>query len=158
MIYVGIRKSAPSDEHDSQALYRAVLRETIKRVDQYCASDCAEEARVMIFMDEHQEREAIVTEASRSMFNRDTPRRHLVEPPVQVESHRYQTLQAADWICGLVGRLGAYWTDPLSFPELAWSQNLFAQRLARVAVRSGIRSDRGKFVADILATEHPPME
>ena len=158
VIYVGIRKSAPSDEHDSQALYRAVLRETIKRVDQYCASDCAEEARVLIFMDEHQEREAIVTEASRSMFNRDSPRRHLVEPPVQVESHRYQTLQAADWICGLVGRLGAYWTDPLSFPELAWSQNLFAQRFSRVAVRSGIRSDRGRFIADILATEHPPMD
>jgi len=107
----------------------------------------------MIFMDEHQERDAIVTEASRSMFSRESPRRHLVEPPVQVESHRYQTLQAADWICGLVGRLGAYWTDPVAYPELAWSQELFSQRLARVSVRSGIRNDRSRVVTDIMGTE-----
>lgn len=142
IIYVGIRKTANPEDHDSQALYRAVLRETIKRLDQYCSTDCAKQSRILIFMDEHCERDALVTEASRSMFNRDSPRRHLIEPPVQVESHRYQTLQAADWICGLVGRLGAYWTDPQSFPELSWAEELFAKRIAQVAVRSGIRSDR----------------
>jgi hypothetical protein len=142
IIYVGVRKTADVEDHDSQALYRAVLRETIKRLDQYCDADCVEQSRMMIFMDEHSEREALVTEASRSMFNRDSPRRHLIEPPVQVESHRYQTLQAADWICGLVGRLGAYWVDPTAFGELSWAQDLFAKRIAQVSIRSGIRNDR----------------
>jgi hypothetical protein len=155
IIYVGIRKTAEPKEHQSQALYRAVLRETIKRLDQYCAHDCDEESRIMIFMDQHEERDALLTEASRSMFSRDSPRRHLVEPPVQMESHRYQTLQAADWICGLIGRFGAYWEDRESFPELRWTEELFHHRIARVAIRSGIRSDKrhNLKVVDILATE-----
>lgn len=142
IIYVGVRKTADPTSHQSQGLYRAVLRETIKRLDQYCAQDCDEESRVMIFMDEHEERDALLTEASRSMFNRDNPRRHLIEPPVQVESHRYQTVQAADWICGLIGRFGAYWEDKDAFPELRWTEDLFHHRLARVAVPSGIRSEK----------------
>jgi len=155
IIYVGVRKTSAPINHQSQALYRAVLREIIKRLDQYCAEDCEEESRVMIFMDEHSERDALVTEASRSMFSRDTPRRHLIEPPVQVESHRYQTLQAADWICGLIGRFGAYWEDREAFPELSWTQELFHQRVARVAVRSGIRSDKNHNlrIQNILAGE-----
>jgi hypothetical protein len=44
VIYVGVRKTAPPHEHDPQHLYRAVLRETIKRLDQYCSDDCAEQS------------------------------------------------------------------------------------------------------------------
>jgi hypothetical protein len=155
IIYVGVRKTAEPASHQSQALYRAVLRETIKRLDQYCMHDCQEESRIMIFMDEHPEREALLTEASRSMFSRDSPRRHLIEPPVQMESHRYQTLQAADWICGLIGRFGAYWEDKVAFPELSWTEDLFHHRIARVSVRSGIRSDKKHNLnpIDILASE-----
>jgi Protein of unknown function (DUF3800) len=155
IIYVGLRKTSAPSTHQSQALYRAVLREAIKRLDQYCENDCEEESRVLIFMDGHQERDALLTEASRSMFSRDSPRRHLIEPPVQVESHRYQTIQAADWICGLIGRFGAYWEDKEAFPELSWTQDLFQQRLARIAIRSGIRSDKrhNLRVPDILAGE-----
>jgi len=153
VIYVGVRKTADPTTHHSQSLYGAVLRETIKRLDQYCLDDCQEESRVMIFMDAHDERDALLTEASKPMFNRDNPRRHLIEPPVQVESHRYQTVQAADWICGLIGRFGAYWEDRDAFPELRWTENLFHHRLARVAIRSGIRSEK-KYtlrLPDILA-------
>ena len=158
IIYVGIRKSTDTASHHSQSLYRAVLRESIKRLDQYCAGDCEEESRVLIFMDEHEERDSLLTEASRSMFSRENPRRHLIEPPVQVESHRYQTLQAADWICGLVGRFGAYWCDREGFPELKWTEELFHHRIARVAVRSGIRNDRGQTsqTVDILADAETP--
>jgi len=35
----------------------------------------------------------------------------------QLESHRYQTMQAADWIAGLIGRLGAYWKAASDYPE-----------------------------------------
>jgi len=142
IFYVGMKKTASPEDHDSQRIYRAVLRESLKRLDQYCSDDCESVSRMLIFMDEHQERDAFVKEASRSMFNPENPRRHLVEPPVQVESHRYQTLQAADWICALVGRLGAYWTDPVGFGEFQWAEQLFSQRMARISVRSGIRNDR----------------
>ena len=152
IIYVGVKKNSGPEQHVSRSLYRAVLREAIKRIDQYCSEDCEQQSRVLILMDEHEERETLLTEASRSMFNKDQPRRHLVEPPVQVESHRYQTLQAADWICGLIGRFGAYWVDPSGFPELAWTRE-FQHHLTRVTVRSGIRNDRRQTVHDILAGE-----
>jgi hypothetical protein len=151
IFYVGMKKTSSPEDHDSQGIYRAVLRESLKRLDQYCSLDCDSVSRMLILMDEHQERDAFVKEASRSMFNPENPRRHLVEPPVQVESHRYQTLQAADWICGIVGRLGAYWTDPKGFGEFQWAEELFAQRVARISVRSGIRSDKGKIVTTIIA-------
>jgi hypothetical protein len=66
-------------------------------------------------------------------------RRCLVEPPFQLESHRYQTMQAADWIAGLVGRLGASWKASDEYPENEIFKTYFAARLNRCAVRSGIR-------------------
>ena len=37
------------------------------------------------------------------MYGAEEPGRHLIEPLFQGESRRCQTLQAADWIAGLVG-------------------------------------------------------
>ena len=117
-------------------MYLAVLREAMKRLDQFAESS---KTNLLIIIDEHQERDALVTEASRAMFHPDRPCSCLIEPPVQVESHRYQTVQAADWICGLMGRLGAYWTAPKSFPDFGWAEALFGFRVAQAQVRSGIR-------------------
>ena len=61
-------------------------------------------------------------------------------PPFHLESHRYQTIQAADWIAGLVGRLGAIWADPEAWPENEAFQRYFEHRLHRVSRRSGIRN------------------
>ena len=63
------------------------------------------------------------------MYAREEPRRHLIEPPFHLESHRYQTLQAADWIAGLVGRLGAIWADPAAYRENEMFLRYFGQRL-----------------------------
>ena len=73
------------------------------------------------------------------MYAREEPRRHLIEPPFHLESHRYQTLQAADWIAGLVGRLAAAWADPDTYPENQVFRRYFEHRLHRVSRRSGVR-------------------
>ncbi len=150
IFYVGMHKATPLAKHDSQWLYRKVLRESIKRLNQYCAEDCDEVSRMMIVMDEHQERDALVTEASREMYRRDHPQKHLIEPPFEVESHRYQTVQAADWICGLVGRLGAYRADRKNFSQFAWAEEMFGQRIARLQLRSSIRSDHHRHAEPAL--------
>ena len=72
------------------------------------------------------------------MYGKDR-RRCLVEPPFQLESHRYQTMQAADWIAGLTGRLGAYWKARDEYSENEIFEKYFAARLNQCAVRSGIR-------------------
>ena len=71
-------------------------------------------------------------------------RRRLIEPLFQGESHRYQTLQAADWIAGLVGRLGAYWANSTAYRENQVFHQYFERRLNEVSRRSGVRLDLGR--------------
>ena len=108
VFYVGIRKTAPPATHRPTQLYKRVLVEAIKRLDEFCGRDCHPPGRFLLALDEHAQRLTFLAEASRSMYGGDEPRRYLMEPPFQLESDRYQTIQAADWIAGLVGRLGAF--------------------------------------------------
>ena len=73
------------------------------------------------------------------MYGRGEMRRRLIEPPFHLESHRYQTVQAADWIAALVGRLGAFRTEPDVWPENEVLRRYFEYRLVAAQVRSGIR-------------------
>ena len=88
---------------------------------------------------EHNQRLALVAQAAQSMYGRNERRRHLIEPPFHVESHRDQTLQAADWIAGLVGRQGAVYAEPAVWPENELFRRYFELRIIRVSRRSGIR-------------------
>jgi len=141
VIYVGLHKQASPQEHKSTRLYLAVLRETVKRLNAICEHD-PQRPNFLIVMDQHQEREAIITEVARAMFSKKNPHRRLIEPPFQVESHRYQTVQAADWICGLIGRLGAYGTKSEEFAEFEWAERYFGARIRKASIASGIRSDK----------------
>jgi hypothetical protein len=73
------------------------------------------------------------------MFGGSRPRRRIIEPPFQVESHRYQTCQCADWLCGLVGRIGAFQARPDEWGEMSWTQTYFQDRIDAASTRSSIR-------------------
>lgn len=138
VFYVGVQKTHSPEEHDPKALYRAVLREAIKRLDDFCGR---REDLFMMVLDELQDRrfrEEIVAEASCEMFG-DARRVRMIEPPIQAESHLFQTLQCADWICGLVGRAGCHLVAPAEYEDLVWVPKYFSERLSRVAPISGIR-------------------
>lgn len=139
LFYVGLQKNKPPEEHTPNAVYQSVLAESIKRLDQFCQQDCQTPSSFLLVMDEHDQRSGLVTAATRSMYNPDEPRRALIEPPFQAESHRYQTLQAADWIAGLIGRLGAFRVKPDLYPEYEVFDRYFGQRVARCQWRSSIR-------------------
>lgn len=66
--------------------------------------------------------------------------KRLIEQPFLLESHRYQNLQAADWIARLVGRLGALWVTPNEFPENNVFASYFEYQLKQIARKSGIRT------------------
>ena len=136
---MGEQNPYPPHEHSPNQLYRHVLREAIKRLDQHCAEDCDPRENFILALDEHDQRDALITEAAVAMYSPAEPRRRLIEPPFQVESHRYQTMQAADWIAGLVGRLGAAWKAPTEYPENEIFRTYFEDRFNQKSVRSGIR-------------------
>lgn len=86
-------------------------------------------------LDEVDDKSRIEAFASASGFiYSDLRGRKLIEPPMQVESHLYQTVQAADWICALLGRLSAYLLDP-AWSEYEWAQRYFAERLGAVTMK-----------------------
>ncbi len=140
VFYVGVKKTLPPASHNPNRLYARVFLEAIKRIDGFCEEDCSSPDNFVLILDEHDQRPALLTEAGRSMYAKNERRRHLIEPPFHLESHRYQTVQAADWIAGLVGRLGAIWTDPVAYPQNAVFRRYSESRLNRVSRRSDIRS------------------
>lgn len=52
------------------------------------------------------------------------------------ESHLFQTIQCADWICGLIGRLTALLVAPDEYPELEPFDKYFSDRIAKVTMPS----------------------
>ncbi len=140
IFYVGIKKTAPPAEHYPNRLYERVFLEAIKRIDEFCGADCRPPNNFLLILDEHAQRENLITRAAQSMYGKTETRRHLIEMPFHLESHRYQTIQAADWIAGLVGRLGAVWADPAAYAENDIFRKYFERPLNRICRRSGIRS------------------
>ena len=137
-VYVGIEKERQLEKHDSKKLYHSVLKEVIKRIDQEME---VRDASFMLILDQQEEnvlRGEIVETASIAMFGEDA-RERLIEPPVQVESHLYQTVQCADWLCGLFGRLTHFDCEPEVKFDFECIHNYFDARLHQTCLRSGIK-------------------
>ena len=130
VFYVGSSKKDVPSKHEANQIYKYAIREAIKRLDQHFTASVPQK-NFLLTLDEHDQRSALITEASIVMYGKES-RSKLVEPPFQVESHRYQTMQAADWIAGLVGRLGAIWKSPTEYEENEVFRTYFEQRLAKV--------------------------
>lgn len=140
IFYYGLEKTAMPDEHNPIGMYRGVLRQSIKRIDQYCENSYSGPKNFVLALDEHDQRNSLLDQAARSMYGDVDQCKRLIEQPFHLESHRYQNLQAADWIAGLVGRLGALWVAPNEFPENDVFARYFEYRLKQVARKSGIRT------------------
>lgn len=135
--YYGIEKTVASERHSSRALYCHLINESIKRLNEYCEIRNSNVFIILDQMDDELRRNG-VERAGKTMFGSDNCKR-LIEPPVQVESHLYQTLQCADWLCGLFGRLFAYDARPAEYPENLLVKKLFEERIKRVVKNSTIK-------------------
>lgn len=156
VFYVGIEKDRSPENSNAKGLYRAVLHEVIKRLDDEFKAGGHTFSIMLDQQDDMQScgstvsmRHEIVCSAAASMFGKAS-RKCLVEPPVQAESHLYQTLQCADWICGLVGRLVRYQLEPQDFAGYAPLHTYFSFRVKQVARRSSIRGKPQIVPADLL--------
>lgn len=70
LFYVGIKKTGPVGIHDPNRVYRRILGEAIKRLDEFCTNDGNPSSNFVLALDERGQRDALVTKASRSMFGR----------------------------------------------------------------------------------------
>jgi hypothetical protein len=153
VFYVGVEKARMAEGHDAKELYRAVLEKAIARLDTFC-DRC--DGLFLTVLDEHQDRksrEELVAAASGEMFG-DSRIARMIEPPIQAESHLFQTLQCADWICGLLGRAGCYRVAPAEYEDLSWVSTYFTRRLARVAPISSISLSTSGAQAEEVCAAH----
>lgn len=138
LFYKGVQKTKSPQEANAKGLYLSALARSLQAINAFAAS---KKAKVMVVMDEHDDRDTILTAASQAMFRPEFPRKHIIEPPFQVESHRYQTCQCADWLCGLYGRLGAFRARPDEYPEMEWAEKYFAARIEKLVWQPDLKLD-----------------
>jgi hypothetical protein len=89
----------------------------------------------MMILDQHSDRIRLLESASKTMFGAEAAR-CLIEPPFQVESHLYQTIQAADWIATLFGRLHAHTVAPNQYGDWEWAETYFGRELRGLSTHS----------------------
>lgn len=142
IFYVGIEKNISPEQWSAEKLYLSVLREVIKRIDEFATEHTA---TVSIILDQISDfnsrntfRELVVGKACSEMYGLNH-RSCLVEPPMQVESYLYQTIQCADWLCALISKIETFNLQPDEFSDYEPLRQYFSSRIRLNSVRSGIR-------------------
>ncbi|WP_368266727.1 DUF3800 domain-containing protein [Corynebacterium ulcerans] len=141
------------------------MKQLIQRVNW----SLAEDQRHLMILDKQgpKERMKIFASSAAFMFSHQDADK-LLEPPLEVESHLYQTVQCADWICAILGRITAYKYGP-QFQEFEWAIKYFGNRLAHVSSpQSKIRAAKngkdtyanhlGSYRSCYLRSENPVSE
>lgn len=151
VFYYGRQKyQAPADSHPS-GLYTTCLTNTIRQIDRFCSH---RGEHFQIILDQHADRLKLLEAAAKTMFG-SAPTACLIEPPFQVESHLYQTIQAADWLAALTGRIMAHRVAPSEFGDWEWAEKYFGTRLDAASTHSTLWKPRSSPVQGKLALKAP---
>jgi hypothetical protein len=118
LFYYGRHKYQTADKSNASGLYSTVLAHSVRSIDRFCEQ---QDEQFMMILDQHSDRIKLLETAAKTMFGSE-PARKLIEPPFQVESHLYQTVQAADWLATWIGRLMAYRVLPNQFVGWSWAE------------------------------------
>lgn len=135
LFFVGEAKKHGTEQHNAQRIYTASLNEIIKRLDDEFKS---QDAQFLIFMDDHESRTQIVKNAIYEMHQHQ--KFQLIEAPVQVDSKLYQTIQCADWLCSIYGKISYFDVEPDTKPNYEPFKRYFGDRIAKSQKRSNVRN------------------
>lgn len=135
IFFHGIEKHADPENSNPTGLYCTVLQHAIRALEKCFAN---KGQNFLVILDEHQSRVQLLESAVKAMFGSDYPARHLLEPPYQVESHMYQTIQAADWIAAIIGPLLTYRLSSLLYADREWASKYFGMRIDAATTNSRI--------------------
>lgn len=134
VFYSGIEKHMRPEEASASGLYCTVISNAMLRLER-CFRARGEPYQIIL--DEHNDRSKLITSATSTMYKQNGAH-NLIEPPYQVESHIYSTVQMADWIASIVGSLWNYRVSPEEYPDEEWAEKYFGERLARLETHSNL--------------------
>ncbi len=136
LFYVGQAKFKDIEKHNDQKIYTCVLSEIIKRLDDEFKN---QDAQFLILMDDSESRASIVKNAIYEMHQNE--KYQLIEAPMQVDSKLYQTIQCADWLCSIYGKISFYDIEPESKPDYVLFKRYFGDKIASAQKRSNVRNN-----------------
>jgi hypothetical protein len=134
IFYYGREKISGTTDVNSIGLYTTVLSHAIRQLESFST---AHRTNYVMVVDEHSARKQLLITASKTMFGQ-TPAKHLLSPPFEVESYINQNIQAADWMAAIVGRLWAHETRPNEYPDHADFRKYFWARVHQVSTHSTV--------------------
>lgn len=135
VFYYGRQKISGTTDVDSPGLYKTVLSQTIRKLEDFSVSA---NTNFIIVMDKNSVRKQLLITSLQAMYDNENPARHMMTPPFEVESYINQNIQAADWIAAIVGRLWAYEILPTQYPDHADFKSYFWARLHQVTTHSSV--------------------
>jgi len=133
IFFYGREKFQKPEDCRANGLYKTVLGHSIRGIDNFCVR---QREQFMIIMDQHSGRSQWMETSAKTMFNKRAPARCMIEPPFEVESHLYQTIQIADWVATLIGRLMAYRTNPTQYADWEWAERYYGEQIDQLATDS----------------------
>ncbi|AOF54465.1 hypothetical protein BKG91_09920 [Rodentibacter caecimuris] len=142
LFYVGEAKFRDPKQHNPQEVYKSSLTEIIKRLDDEFKS---EDAQFLIFMDDSEGSADLVKKSIYEMHQNG--RFQLIEAPMQVDSKLYQTIQCADWLCAIYGKISYYQIEPQAKPEYELFVRYFGDKIASAQKRSNVRNNLPKLAS-----------
>ena len=137
IFFHGIEKHEAASISNPTGLYYVVLKHAIINLEKIFANKAQ---NYIVVLDEHQSRVILLESAIKTMFaaNQVERAKRLIEPPYQVESHLYQTIQAADWISAIVGPLWSFRAQPSQYADREWAEKYFGGRIEAAATHSKV--------------------
>ena len=94
LFHNGMEKYQDPEHSNPTGLYCNVIMHTIRALEKIARDN---DEQYMIVLDEHHNRDELLRVAIRTMNERPNKPHYLIEPPFQVESHLYQTIQAVSY-------------------------------------------------------------
>lgn len=143
LFFVGEAKNKKIENHNTLTIYTSCLSEIIKRLDDEFKN---KNSYFLIFMDDNEDSASLVKKAIYDMHQKK--KFQLIEAPVQVDSKLYQTIQCADWLCSIYGKIAFYDTEPESKPDYVLFKKYFGDRIASAQKRSNVRNKLTKLADD----------
>lgn len=136
LFYTGQHKVKNPHAHDATETFKRQLLQSVRKIDRFCSQN---NDTFILVLDEQKAgsewREKNVEACTLAMFEDASEKcRTMIEPPLQGESYLFQTLQCADWLCGLIGRLTALSVSPKEFQDWLPFDTYFSDRIAAIAL------------------------
>ena len=139
VFFTGIEKEPPLTIHKSVALYFSVLKDAIRKLNKYCHTKECTFSLLLDSVDSDKGRKKFrlesVASSGRQMFGNDGCY-CLTEPAYQLESHLYQTMQCADWVCAIVGRIMTHESSSREYDDYEVFSKYFGTKLKETAKNS----------------------